>query len=368
MVDLLTPSREFDVSMPESTTTPSWAAAREDMPPTVPMVPAKARLTAWAGGGAVGFLVGAVASFGLWYFYWQPATAPITPTRSSDNTSATELVAARGEIQKAQEALSQLQTSAKAEADKAATNLKTVTSQLTQARAAANQAAKDKQRADALAEQVKQAEARRAELTASIQQLTNDKSSAEARTRDAEATAARLRNEAEKADQAAKAARTALDQANAAARQTATFAAEVAQRLQAAPGAAATDLLAALDRALTRPTGEPVVAVPTRRSHRRRRSRCGRPPTPGTRALRTGDAASAEREFARLAASPERNAIHFYFLGLAQWRQGEYAEADESFRRGWALERDSRPPPWEVEAAFERLGRSEREAVNRFRR
>jgi Tfp pilus assembly protein PilF len=84
-------------------------------------------------------------------------------------------------------------------------------------------------------------------------------------------------------------------------------------------------------------------------------------------AYRQGNYAGAEHEFAQLAASPEASAVHFYYLGLAQARLGRDAEAEKSFHRGWALERESRPPPAVVDAAFERLSRPERELVNRYR-
>jgi hypothetical protein len=274
---------------------------------------------------------------------------------------------------KAQDELAALRANMTATQKREAADLKAFNARLAKAQKEADAAKQASARAAALDQQVKRAEAKRAELAASVERLTNDKAAADARVRDAEATAARLRDETAKAGQEAKAARAALDQAQAAARQAATFAGAVAQRLQAAPNAAATDVLAALDRALAaRPTGDAVASAPTRPAEA-----TAPPQTPqqthqaayaGYVALRSGDPAAAEREFARLTASPERNAIHYYFLGLAQMRQRQYYAAEESFRKGWALERESRPPPSEVEAAFERLSRDDREAVNRYRR
>jgi len=209
-------------------------------------------------------------------------------------------------------------------------------------------------------------------LTATIQKLSADKSAADAKARDADSTLAQLREQAQKADTDAKAARDALAKASAAGKQAATFAAAVAQRVQAAPGTAATDLLAALDRALARPAGESVAAAPTRPSLPveavQTPQQVQQAHHAGYTALRTGDAGGAEREFARLTASPERTAIHYYLLGLAQWHQSHYTDAEDSFHRGWALEKESKPPPAEVEKAFERLDRGDRKVINDYRR
>jgi hypothetical protein len=314
----------------------------------------------------------------VWLLGWVPAA---TTTAAPPGPTAAQLAAARlradeADVQarlaeKQRDELARKADAAAASAKKAAADLKSVAGQLATARAAADQAKQAKERADALAEQVRQADAKRAELAASVEALTADKAAAEAKVRTAEATAARLRDQAEKADQAAKAARVALDRATAATKQAATFAADVAHRLRQAPESAATDLLAALDRALARPSAEPGAAGT---DHAAVRMEPVTTPQQvqyaahaGYAALRSGNSAAAEREFARLAASPERTAIHFYLLGLAQWRQGENHDAEESFRRGWALERDSKPSPADVEVAFERLDRSEREVVNRYR-
>ena len=81
-VDLLAASEEFDLGLSDVTTTPSWEAAREDLPPTVPMVPAgKNRVLAWAGGGAAGLLVGVAACAGIWF-------AGLLPTQTAKTTTA----------------------------------------------------------------------------------------------------------------------------------------------------------------------------------------------------------------------------------------------------------------------------------------
>jgi chemotaxis protein histidine kinase CheA len=375
-VDLLTQS-EFDVGLPESNTTPSWAAAREDLPPTVPMVPAgKARLVAWAGGGAAGLLAGVAACAGLWMTGVVPNQSP-KPIAAGP--SAADMVSIQAKAvdatQKAQaEFNAQLAKTkaATAEAGRAKAELAKATRELTQSKAAAQAAKVAKEQADKLAAKLKEADAAQTALKASNQKLTDAQTAADAKVRDAEANVARLQEQLEKAGLDGKTARAALTKAEASGKQAAAFAAAVAQRLRAAPDTAALDLLAALDRALMHPIGEPVAVAQGRPV-----ASTSPPQTPqqmlqsahaGFSALRGGDAPSAEREFSRLAASPDASAIHYYFLGLSQWKQGEFAEAENSFRHGWELEKASHPAPSQVDAAFERLNRGDRELVNRYRR
>ena len=127
------------------------------------------------------------------------------------------------------------------------------------------------------------------------------------------------------------------------------------------------DLLAALDQALAQPAATAVMSRQPAANPVRTREQAQRAAQAGHAAYRAGDLAEAEREFARLAALPGATAVDFYFLGLSQWRLGRAAEAEQAFRRGWALERDGRPPPGAVEAAFERLDRADREVVNLYR-
>jgi hypothetical protein len=75
---------EFDLGLVDSNATPSWAAARADLPPTVPMVPAKARLAAWVGGGAGGLLAGVAVCAGLWF-------AGLVPNPTAKTTTATAM-------------------------------------------------------------------------------------------------------------------------------------------------------------------------------------------------------------------------------------------------------------------------------------
>ena len=101
-VDLLTPSREFDVNLPESNTTPSWAAAREDLPPTVPMVPAgKAQFAAWAGGGAGGLIAGVTLCAGLWMAGVVPNQSPKPNVPQIAGPSSKELDDAKTQVQEA---------------------------------------------------------------------------------------------------------------------------------------------------------------------------------------------------------------------------------------------------------------------------
>jgi chemotaxis protein histidine kinase CheA len=376
-IDLLTQS-EFDIGLPESNTTPSWAAAREDMPPTVPMVPAgKARLLAWGGGGLAGLLAGVAACAGLWMTGVVPnqSAKPIAPAGPSAADFAAIQAKADEVAKQAQQERDAEVAKAKvlaAEASKAKADLAQAARELALAKTAANEKKVAKEELDALAAKLKQANTARASLREANQKLTDAQAAADANARDAQANVARLREQVEKAGLDSQAARDALAKAETSGKRAAAFTAAVAQRLRAAPGAAATDLLAALDRALTHPAGESVAVAP---------SRPVAPATPlntpeqmrqaahaGFTALRSGDAYGAEREFARLATSPDGTAIHFYFLGLSQWKQGLFAEAENSFHRGWALEKESRPPPSQVDAAFERLNRNDRELVNRYRR
>jgi hypothetical protein len=239
------------------------------------------------------------------------------------------------------------------------------------AAAGAADARRAEERARTLSDQVKRAEASRDALKTQFEQLTAARAADESRVREADAGLTELRERLRRAETDARMARQRADEADATGKQAAELAAEIARRLATRDGAPAT-VLAALDRALARATEPPATSAPG--SPGRSEPAVTRPEQTdqafhaGIAAYRSGQASAAEREFALLAASAQANAVHLYYLGLAQLRQGRGAEADESLRRGWELERVNRPSPAEVEAAFERCDRADRDLVNRFRR
>jgi hypothetical protein len=221
-----------------------------------------------------------------------------------------------------------------------------------------------------LAEQVKRAEAAGAALKGQVEQLTATRATSEAQVREAGASLAELRQRLNHAEADARTARQRADETESARKQSAEFAAEIAHRLKSSSGAPAS-VLAALDRALAR--SEESSAIASDRSAAapagiKTPEQAAQTVYAGLAAYRSGQFAAAEHEFAQLAASSQADAVSFYCLGLAQWRQGRLGDAEDSFRRGWEFERSSRPSPAEVEAAFERWDRAEREVVNRFRR
>jgi tetratricopeptide (TPR) repeat protein len=379
-VDLMAAGEEFDVGLSDSTTSPSWAAAREDLPPTVPMVPAKARLMAWAGGGGAGLLVGVAACAVLWW-------AGVVPNQSAKpvaSVPAADTSRYQAQVQAAEQARDDAAKKAEAEtanAKRLTNQVAVLTTQSQKAASAVTQAKQARDRAAVLAAEVKDLEARQALLKQTSDKLATDKSTADAKAREAEAALANLRDRMAKAETDAKVAQDRADEASASLaavqKKSAAATAEIARRLRLAPNASSAEMLAALDQALAGPaTGEPPsttvasrppVALPPA-SPITNSVQASQASWSGIAAYRTGNAAAAERDFARLAASPEANAITFYFLGLSQRRQGHYAESEESFRRGWELEKSSRPSPAEVEAVFERLPPADRDAVNRHRR
>jgi hypothetical protein len=138
----------------------------------------------------------------------------------------------------------------------------------------------------------------------------------------------------------------------------------VGKRLQAArlaaPNAAPAALLTGLDRALERrPYAAAAAEVPEQAT---------RALSSGWSAYAAGDYARAERDFAAAAQAGERNAVAYYFLGLARAAEGQQAAADAAFRQGVALERQNQPNPGEVERALERLPTASRRLVNAYRR
>ena len=376
-VDLLAGGDEFDLGLVEPATSPSWAAAREDLPPTVPMVPAgKGRLMAWAGGGAGGVLAGVALCAGLWFAGLVPnqsaksttGTTPAANPQQSDTAGLSAQVLQAMTTQRDDEA--KKAAAATADAQQAKNQLAQMTVDLSKAKAAATQAKQAEDRAAALAAQVKQAEAAQTGLKESVDLLTAGKASADAKIREADAALAEIRTRLNAANAAATAAKEKAESAEATAKQSATLAADLAQRLRVAPNASPAEFLAALDRELARPATEPPPAFPSRpaTSAVLTPEQARQTVNAGFQAYRTSNYSAAERDFDRLATSPEANAIHWYYLGLSQWKQGRAADAEKSFGRGWALELNSRPPPGQVQAAFERLDRADREAVNRFRR
>jgi hypothetical protein len=235
--------------------------------------------------------------------------------------------------------------------------------------AASAEAKRADDRARTLSDQVKKAEAARNALRAQINQLTAARTADEAKVREADAGLTEMRERLRTAETDARSARRRADDAEGERKQAAALAAEVGRRLQSTNGSPAA-VLAALDQALAR-AAEPSPAIG--------RTSEGEPPIvnhlqanltfrDGLTAYRAGQWQVAEHELARLAASSQADAVSLFYLGLAQWRQGRTADAEASFRRGWELERLNRPSPAEVEAAFERCDRSERDLVNRFRR
>jgi hypothetical protein len=360
---------EFELGLVDSNATPSWAVAREDLPPTVPMVPAKARLAAWVGGGAAGLLAGVAVCAGLWFAGLVPNPTAKSTTTATATPDLGEWPARVRAATEARDEEVKKSAAATADAQHVRDQLAQVNVQLTQAKSAAAQAKQARDRADALAVQVKQAEVAQAELKDSVEKLTAGKATADGKLREGDANLATMRDRLARAEADAKSAKDRSDVAEAARKQSAAFVAEVARRL---PGhtTSQADVLAALDRALTQPGPETTPTYSTRPSASMVRTpeQAQQAVQAGFHSYRAANYAAAEREFARLAASPEATAIHLYYLGLAQWHEGKLADAEANFRRGWALERDSRPPPGEVEAAFERLDRADRDAVNQFRR
>jgi hypothetical protein len=372
-VDLLASGDEFDLGLSDVNTTPSWEAAREELPPTVPMVPAgKARLMAWAGGGTAGLLAGVALCAGLWFAGLAPnqSAKPNTTPTAAPQPDLGDWPARVHAANQARDDEAKKTAAATAEAQRARDQLALATVQLTQAKTTAAQAKEARDRADALAAQVKQAEAAQAGLKDSVEKLTAGKATADTKLREVDASLTALRDRLALAEADAKAAKDRSEMAEAARKQSSAFAAKVAQRLGTAATTSPADVLAALDQALARPAGESVATIPTRptASVLRTPEQAQRAVWAGVNAYRAGNFATAEGEFARLASSPEPTAIYWYYLGLAQWREHRIADAEASFRHGWALERASRPPPGEVDAAFERFDRADRDAVNQFRR
>src|SRR5207237_8535537 len=111
---------------------------------------------------------------------------------------------------------------------------------------------------------VKQAEAAQTELKGSIEKLTAARATADAATKESDARIADLRGQLAKAEAATGRLKDQAAQAETARQQAAGFAAEVARRLRSAPNTPTADLLAALDRELSRPAGESVAATVAR--------------------------------------------------------------------------------------------------------
>lgn len=399
MVDLLASSDEFGLSQPESTTSPSWASAREDLPPTVPMVPAgRSKMMTIAGSGAGGLLLGVATCAGLWF-------AGVVPNKSTQSPAASvaasptpvptqpvndaALVEARNReaalAAQLKEAIGQRDqqaakaTASGAAAKKAASDLDALNAQLkqagldptalagvadalTNAKSAAEQMKQMRAKADAAAAK---AQATQTELNASIQTLTAAAAASEAKARDANARIAAMTEQHAATDAELARIRKQYERTEAARAQAADFMAGVARRLHENPGASTADLLSALDRSLDRASTATVAKAEYPPIYTQQQARHAA--QAAFAAMRVNDPARAEQEFGRLAHSSDGNAVYFYFLGLSQWQLGRTADAEKSFRRGWSLERDSQPPPAEVEAAFERLGHADRSLVNRFR-
>jgi len=373
-VDLLRSSAEFNLPPSAGGTSPSWAAAREDLPPTVPLVPAgKARLTAWAGGGAVGLVAGLAACVAAWFGGFVPdrfSTTTRPPTQAATVAEPAALADARSDARRQAELAGQVRAELAAKAKEA----DRLAAQLAEAKAAADQAKQAQDRVAALAGQLQQAQAAQADLKGSMEKLTDAKAQAEAAVRDADAGLARVRDQLAKAEAAERHLNERLARAEAARNKATEFVAEVGRRLQAAhvaaAGAPATELLAALDRALAAPpasAGETALRQPSAAAGPLTPEHAEQVAQQGYAAIRENDPAAAERAFAQLAAGPESDAISQYYLGLARWKQGRYAEAEAAFRKGAALERQNRPNPADVGAAFERLTRADRALINRYR-
>jgi hypothetical protein len=308
--------------------------------------------------GAGGLVLGGGLFAGLWW-------AGVVPNEHS------RPAVARNDLGSWPTRLEAAETARAAESKKAAAAL-AENQRLRQDRDKAAAAAADAKRADdrarTLAEQVKKAETARNALRAQVNQLTAARTADEAKARDADAGVADLRERLRSAEAEARSARRRADEAEDGRKQAAELAAEVGRRLQSTSNSPPA-VLDALDRALARASeppphsgaieGEPAIATYQQASQTFR---------VGLAAWRGGQWQAAERELARLAASSQADAVNLYYLGFVQWRQGRTADAESSFRRGWELERLNRPSPAEVEAAFERCERSERDLVNRFRR
>jgi hypothetical protein len=233
--------------------------------------------------------------------------------------------------------------------------------------AAAAEAKRADDRARTLAEQVKKAETARNSLKAQIDRLTAARAADEARVRDADAGLTELRERLRSSEAEARSARRRADEAEAQRKQAAELAAEVGRRLQSASNSPPA-VLAALDQALARAAEPPRDNAKEGEQAITTAQQAGQTFREGLTAYRSGRWQAAEQELARLAASSQADAVSLYYLGLAQWRQDQFGDAETSFRRGWRLERANRPAPAEVEAAFERCDRSERDLVNRYRR
>ncbi len=312
------------------------------------------------GAGAAGLLVGVAACTGLWF-------AGVLPNQSSKSApavsnSGADLSDLRAQIQsatRARDAEAKKAAAATAEAQRMRDDLAQAAAELALAKAAGAQATVARDRADALAVQIKRVQAAQAQLNDSIEKLTAAKATADA-------SLAVLRDRLRHAEADAKAAKEQSQLAEAACQQSVTFATDVARRLGASTSSPA-DILAALERALDRKVDQ-TIARPSTVSTTPASEQSQAAVRAGLQAYRTGNYAAAERDFAGVADGPRATALDLYYLGLSQWRLGQLANAEASFRRGWALERASRPPPSEMQAAFERLDRADRDAVNQFRR
>ena len=97
---------------------------------------------------------------------------------------------------------------------------------------------------------MRQAEAGQAGLKESVEKLTADKTSADAKLREVDANLSVMRDRIARAEADAKTAKEQFETAEAARKQSAAFAAELAQRLRIAPNASSAEVIAALDQAL----------------------------------------------------------------------------------------------------------------------
>ena len=255
-VDLLS-AAEFDLGLPESQTSPSWADAREDLPPTVPLVPAgQGRGIAWVGGGTAGLLVGVAACAGLWFAGWVPAKSagPASATGNSNDARlraaeeqarqaqaardalAAKFDAAAGDAKQAQaarDALAAKVKAAAADSKRAAAELGRVSAQLAQARAATEEAKRlAKVREDKVIAKLAEESTAGVELKKSVEQLTSAKTAADLAVRQADTRLAGLRDQLAQAEANAGRLKSQADRADAARKQSAAFVAEVARRLQ----------------------------------------------------------------------------------------------------------------------------------------
>jgi hypothetical protein len=379
-VDLLGPGDE-ELGFSDSMTSPGEVKPPKRLPPVVIR---KGSPSAWLGGGAAGLVLGILIFGGLWYAGVvpnqkpQPAAQPVVQTAAAPASDNGDWPARVQAAEKARDDEAKKAADAAAEAQKVRDDLAKAVNRIQETERAGADAAKQvRERADPLARQIQQAEAARNELKATLDKATADKSTADSKLRDADTTLTALRNQLGKAEADARAAAEKSDEAEAARKQVAAFAAEVAKRLQAGANASNADLLARLDRALTRPAAGPTTSPPATNPTTPAAPAVQTVQTPeqarqavwsGMTAYRSGNYYAAEQDLNRVAASSQATAIDYYYLGLAQARSGHEAEADKSLRRGWELEKISRPPPSEVDAAFERLGRGDRELINRYRR